>query len=332
MKTHRREFLKIGLGMGSAVSLGAPRCTGSSLLQATDDLLSKVVIARDEGLRSAREGLDQARLIQVLDCAMQSFYDRDNPLEAWRMVAKPGQVVGLKVNCLAGKGISTSTQLVEAVSQRLQQVGIRGSDIIIWDRLNRDLERCGFSVRETGPGPRCFGNDHLGFGPQLQIQNAVGSLVCKTLTEVCDLVINLPVLKDHGITGMTMAMKNLFGAIHNPNKYHLDTGDPYVADVYMLPPIRSKVKLTICDAVTAQYEGGPSYMPQWTWPFNGLIVGTDPVALDFTGWRILEEKRDQIGMLSLKRVGREPTYIATAADSQHQLGTNRSDRIEVMEV
>jgi uncharacterized protein (DUF362 family) len=263
---------------------------------------------------------------------MQSFYDRDDPLEAWRLVARPGQVVGLKVNCLAGRGISTSPQLVEAVSQRLQQVGVRGSDIIIWDRLSRDLERCGFSVREMGPGPRCFGNDHLGYGQQLQIQNAVGSLVCKTLTEVCDLVINLPVLKDHGITGMTMSMKNLFGAIHNPNKYHLDTGDPYVADVFMLPPIRSKVKLTICDAVTAQYEGGPSYMPQWTWLFNGLIVGTDPVALDFTGWRILEEKRDQMGMPSLKQAGREPTYIATAADLRHQLGTNRGDRIEVIEV
>ncbi|MGW8178255.1 MAG: DUF362 domain-containing protein, partial [bacterium] len=76
------------------------------------------------------------------------------------------------------------------------------------------------------------------------------SLLCKTLTEVCDVVINLPVLKDHGITGVTMAMKNLFGAIHNPNKYHLNTGDPYVADVCMLSPIRQKVRLTICDGLS----------------------------------------------------------------------------------
>ena len=99
---------------------------------------------------------------------------------------------------------------------------------------------------------------------------SAASLLSKTLTQTCDAVINLPVLKDHGIVGVTMALKNLFGAIHNPNKYHSDVGDPYVADVYMLPPIRQKVRLAICDATTAQYEGGPSYMPQWGWSYNGL--------------------------------------------------------------
>jgi len=91
--------------------------------------------------------------------------------------------------------------------------------------------------------------------------------------------------------GVTMALKNLFGAIHNPNKYHITAGDPYVADVNMLPPIRQKVRLTICDAIAPQYEGGPSYMPQWSWPFNGVIASRDPVALDYTGWQIIERKR-----------------------------------------
>ena len=39
-------------------------------------------------------------------------------------------------------------------------------------------------------------------------------------------VINVPQVKDHGICGMTLAMKNFFGAIHNPNKYHIGNGDP----------------------------------------------------------------------------------------------------------
>ena len=108
-------------------------------------------------------------------------------------------------------------------------------------------------------------------------------------------------LKDHGIVGVTMALKNLFGAIHNPNKYHLDGGDPYVADVYMLPPIRQKVRLAICDALAPQYEGGPSYMPQWVWPYRGVLVSRDPVALDCTGWRIIERKRAELGLKPLAR-------------------------------
>ena len=287
MKKYRREFIKAGLSWGVVAAAGSPQVLGSVVAKGENLPSSRVVIARDEKLCTGST-VSERRLLEILDRSIQTYFNRDNPLEAWRLVAKPGQVVGLKVNCLAGRGISTNPSLIEAIGERLQQVGVGASDIVIWDRLNRDLERGGFAIREQGKKPRCFGNDHLGYGQQLETFSAAGSLLCRTLTEVCDVVINLPVLKDHGITGMTMAMKNLFGAIHNPNKYHLNAGDPYVADVYMLPPIRQKIKLTICDAITAQYEGGPSFMPHWTWLFNGLIVGADPVALDHTGWQILE--------------------------------------------
>jgi uncharacterized protein (DUF362 family) len=140
----------------------------------------------------------------------------------------------------------------------------------------------------------------------------------------------MPVPKDHGIAGVTVSLKNMFGAIHNPNKYHLNVGDPYIADVNMLPHIREKTRLILCDATTIQYEGGPSYLPHWTWQYNGLVVGGDPVAVDHTGWGIIEKKRAAEGMPSLAELGREPTYIATAADDQHALGTNDSRRIELV--
>jgi len=244
-------------------------------------------------------------------------------------VVRPGEVVGLKVNCLAGRGNSTHPELVEAVSERLERAGVR--EIIVWDRLNADLESARFRIVERGSGRRCFGNDVLGYEDDLAAYGSVGSRVSRTLTQVCDAVINLPVLKDHGIAGVTIALKSLFGAIHNPNKYHLNVGDPYVADVNMLAPIRQKLRLHICDATAAQYEGGPSYMPQWMWPFNGLLLARDPVALDYTGWHIIEKKRAELRMKSLKELKREPAYIAKAADAQHRLGTNDPKKIEVVE-
>jgi len=152
------------------------------------------------------------------------------------------------------------------------------------------------------------------------------------LTRRVNKIVLLPVLKDHGIVGVTMALKNLFGAIHNPNKYHVTAGDPYVADVFMLPPIRQKVRLTICDAITAQYEGGPSFLPQWSWPFNGLIVSRDPVALDYVGWQIIEHKRAEKGLKPLRELQREPAYIARAADARHRIGTNDPRLIERVEI
>ncbi len=316
----RRSF--IGSCLAGALASALPAATAKS----------RVVIARDPLLRPAGQGVDSSRLLALLDRAIQVYTDGSSPTESWMKIVRPGEIVGLKVNCLAGKGISTSRPLVEAICERLQQAGIPGKNIVVWDRLNADLESAGFRVAAQPGAVRFIGNDVLGYEDDLAAYGSVGSLLCKTLTRTCDAVINIPVLKDHGIVGVTLAMKNMFGAIHNPNKYHLDVGDPYVADVSKLEPVRSKLRLTICDATTAQYEGGPSFMPQWTWPFNGLLVARDPVALDWTGWQLIENKRAEKGMKPLKQAGRAPTYIATAADAQHRLGTNDPRQIERVEV
>ena len=324
---NRREFLKTCAA--SAMLAGGTRGLSPFL---TEREKTRVVNSHDPLLRGSGSSLDSGRLLKMLDRAVQALYATDSPLEAWKKVVRPGEVVGLKVNGLAGPAISTSVLLVQVLCERLQEAGIPQKDIVIWDRLNSDLESAGFRVATRQDRIRCFGNDTLGYEEELAAYGSAGSCLSKTLTQVCDAVINLPLLKDHGIAGVSIALKNMFGAIHNPNKYHLNAGDPYVADVNMLPPIRQKARLHICDATTAQYEGGPSYRPQWTWPYNALLVSRDPVALDYTGWQILEQKRAERGMKSLRALERAPNYIATAADANHRLGTNDPGKIEVVDV
>ena len=312
---NRRDFVRSSLG--------------ALALQPGQAAKSRVVIARDPAARRT----DSAHVLKLLDRAVQGVYGRDNSAEAWKQIARPGEVVGLKVNCLAGRGsASTNPVLVEAVCERLQQAGIPAKDILVFDRLSSDLESAGFRIADRAGRVRTMGNDLLGYENELAVYGSAGSLISQAVTRVCDAVVNLPVLKDHGIAGVTMALKNMFGAIHNPNKYHVDVGDPYVADVYMLPPFRRKVRVAICDAITAQYEGGPSYMPQWTWPAGTLIASRDPVALDHTGWQIIEKKRAEVGLKSLADMKRKPAYIATAADAAHRLGTNDPRQIERVEV
>jgi len=172
----------------------------------------------------------------------------------------------------------------------------------------------------------------MGYTPEVYEFGTIGSQLSRILHEHCTALINLPVLKDHGICGVSIGLKSLFGAINNPNKYHDSVGDPYVADLHMLPQIRDKIRLTICDAITPQYEGGPPFMPQWTWPMDSLLVSEDMVAMDSIGWRIIEEQRSKSGLETLKAAGREPVYIATAADASHRLGVNDPTRIQVVEV
>ncbi|MBN1408626.1 MAG: DUF362 domain-containing protein [Calditrichaceae bacterium] len=270
-------------------------------------------------------------VLTMLDKGMCSLFDCANPVEAWQKVVNPGEVIGLKVNCLSGYG-STHPILIEAIIERLNEAGIRKHNIIIWDRLSTDLEDGGFKIQDQKNNVRYIGNEVLGFHRDLQVFGSVASLVCNTIVRECDCIINLPLLKDHSIAGLTMSLKNMFGAIHNPNKYHLNTGDPYIADVNMLPSIRKKIRLHICDAIEAQYEGGPSFMPHWRWPMNSLLFSADPVALDYYGWQIIDAKRIEMGLKSLTDVGREPTYIATATDNQHRLGTNDPNKIELVKL
>jgi uncharacterized protein (DUF362 family) len=293
---------------------------------------SRVVVARDDLLRGTGSTVDSRRMLALLDRAMQTLFDRDHAIEAWSKLVRPGETVGLKVNALGGRGLSSNLQLVEAICERLQEAGIKANDIVVWDRDSDELERAGFHLSMGGNSVQCFGTDRVGYQPELVSYGSVGSQLSRILIQRSSLLINVPVLKDHDGAGVTIALKNMYGVIHNPNKYHPNGCNPYIADLNMLPEIRSRMRLTICDATTAQYEGGPAYKPEYSWKHNALIVSQDPVALDYTGWQIIERKRAEKGLKTLEAEGRAPHYIATAADAGHRLGMNDHGRITVAEV
>ncbi|HEY1254502.1 MAG TPA: DUF362 domain-containing protein [Terracidiphilus sp.] len=330
----RRDFLKRSL------SGAAYLCAGGAALDAQPPAAeavaasaqSRVVVARDEKLRGTGSSVDAQRMLWLLDRAMLALFNRDTVIDAWKKIVRAGERVSLKVNTLGGRGISTNVQLVEAVCERLQQAGIKASDIIVWDRDSAELERAGFHLSIGGERVQCYGTDRVGYEDELSAYGSVGSRLSKILTERTGVLINLPVLKDHDGAGVTIALKNLYGAIHNPNKYHPNGCNPYVADLNMLPEIRSRMRLTICDATTAMYEGGPGYKPEYSWNCNALLVATDPVALDHTGWQMIERKRADKGFKTLEAEQRSPSYIITAADNEHRLGNIDPKNISIVEV
>jgi len=127
---------------------------------------------------------------------------------------------------------------------------------------------------------------------------------------------------------VTAGMKNYFGAIHNPNKYHDSRCDPFVAELFESGPVKDKHKLSLLDALVVQYHRGPSFHAQWAERSGRLIFSFDPVAADVVGWRLIEDLRAEKGLPSLLEEGREPGYLKTA----EKLGLGRAgwDSIEVI--
>ncbi len=311
----RRRFLLAGpltlaLGLKSRPALAAP---------VVDSLRGQVVTVRDKAWSVLGAAPDEKTAASMIERAVCSLSGKRTLKEAWAAFLGKARVVGLKPNCLAGHGVSSSPQFVHALAAQLLDNLPGLQKIVIWERSDRDLTHAGFEIVRSGQ-VQCLGNDSTGYSRDLIVQGSVGSLFSRTVTETCDALINLPVLKDHGIVGVSVGLKNLYGAVHNPNKYHPNRGDPFVADLNCAPPLRDKTVLTICEAFTAQYEGGPAYRPQWSWPAGMVLAAADPVALDRVGWRMIEDKRKAAGMMSLAQAGREPSYIITAGDSSHNLG------------
>jgi uncharacterized protein (DUF362 family) len=127
------------------------------------------------------------------------------------------------------------------------------------------------------------------------------SYVARFLTRQVNKLINLPVLKHHNSAGVTLALKNLsHGLVNNVNRSHVNAAlndcKTFIPAVVDLPVIRQKAVLHILDGVKGGYEGGPGVAPRYIWEHRTLYFATDPVALDKTGWRVIDAKRREMGL------------------------------------
>jgi uncharacterized protein (DUF362 family) len=290
---------------------------------------AKVIIVQDSAVFHG-DTIHQEVVTRMINTGITTLLGTPDAKSAWRTLFRSHDIVGLKVNCLAGRGLSTRPEVAYGIVEGLKLAEVLEENIVIWDKANRDLKRGGYRVNTERQGVKCFGTDALrdGYESRPNIAGQVGSLFSTILSRHCTAIVNVPILKDHDLSGVSISLKNFYGAIHNPNKYHQNNCNPYIADLNTHPYIKEKVRLTICDALIPQYHGGPSFKPQWTWKFGAILISLDPVALDAIGADILEKKRHEHGMNSFREAGRHPAYIHTAAG--YGLGVDDLSQIEII--
>jgi hypothetical protein len=76
--------------------------------------------------------------------------------------------------------------------------------------------------------------------------------------------------------------------------------------------------------------GPHHFTPKYTWPYCGLLVGLDPVAVDSTGVRILLAKRQ--AFFEEERPINPPPKHVFVADTRHHLGTADPGKIELVKI
>ena len=107
----------------------------------------------------------------------------------------------------------------------------------------------------------------------------------------CDLVINIPVVKHHASTELTMCMKNYLGVVENRKLFHQDL-PTCIADItrFMNP------RICVMDAVRVLTAHGPTGgNPADVQLKTTVAAGTDIVALDALGAELMGKKPSEIG-------------------------------------
>lgn len=348
MRQASKGVVGMGLALGGITSatkdtfaqLG--RQPGAPPGEIIEEQLTPLVEARSEKVW-VDETLDERVVSEMIDRAMMKLTGLDSAKEAWKDFVLPTDIVGIKINPLAGERLSTHRIIVDKIIDGLYGAGILKNQIIIWDRFESHLINAGYEIHRSDQGIRCFASDSEGIGYDDEVfyetekdvavrreNESIVSRYTKLLTKELTVVINVPVMKHHGIAGVSGCLKNLaFGSVDNTRRFHSNplNCNPAIADIFAHTVLKDKVVLNIVDGLLAAFDGGPEYDSDGVWQYGGILVSQDPVALDQIVYQTIEEKRKELNLSSLSRLSR---YIRSA--SRMDLGTNDLDEVDYKEV
>jgi uncharacterized protein (DUF362 family) len=324
----RRDFI-LGAGGGAiaaGLTAGATGLLHASPSQAAvKRVKGHVVKIQDPGLTDAKAARPvEAMATKMLARAIQELTGKKKPADAWSSLFSAKDMVGVKINCLGKPCLSTTPEVVNAIIEGLRSAGVKEDRIVVFDHFGSHMLMSRFKLKDKEGGVRYVHNKQWGFEEEWRTLPAGKTKFSQVLLKV-DKVVSVPVIKDHALSGVTCALKNMaFGTVINPSAHHRNGCDPGIANIYNQAPIKDKVALIVCDGAFMQYDGGPQCKPAARVAHNALYLTHDPVALDKLVWELIDEHRKAKRLPPLHKA-RNPVHVATAAG----LGLGTDDRAAI---
>jgi uncharacterized protein (DUF362 family) len=271
---------------------------------------------------------DPEVVARMVNAGVMAFTGAATPEAAWRFFFKPGTRVGLKINLLGRPLSYTAPEVTDAIAAGVLLAGVRPEEVIVWDRWK---DHFGPTRYKFGRGSLGQSVEHGGSYDRARALRASGGLcpIDKIAVDRTDVTVNLPVLKDHGTSGVTLALKNIaFGCYDHHDKAHDNDCDPFIAEACEHFTANTKVPLIVMDGTEGCFDNGPRPSDRSRlWRENAIYVATDPVALDVVCRKVIMAKRSEKGLPDKTR---QCHHIETAA--RKGLGVGDASRIEVTTV
>ncbi len=225
---------------------------------------------------------------------------------------KKGQKVVVKPNI--GWDVSperagnTNPKLVEEIVKQCYQAGAK--EVYVFDNTCDNWERCyensGIARAVKNANGKIAPGNSSGYYQDVKIPNGQSLKDAKVheLLLSSDVVINVPILKDHGGARLTMSMKNLMGVVWDRRFWHRNDLHQCIADFATY----HKPTLNVLDAYYVMKQNGPRGISvDDVVQMKSLLISTDMVALDTAGAKLLgldQSDIRHIGLAAAAKVGR----------------------------
>jgi len=144
-------------------------------------------------------------------------------------------------------------------------------------------------------------------------------------------LVNVRPLRTHHWAGVGSCLKNYIQFVPDRSSYHPDACAA-LGSIWHLPAVEGKTRLNILSVLTPQFYGrGANFFDtRYVWPYQGLIVGTDPVAVDAIGAHLLQKKR-MVFFGEDRALDAPPSHIIVA-DRKYHLGVSELNRIRLVKL
>ncbi len=248
--------------------------------------------------------VNQSVVNNMVDQGVMALTSTSTRADAWRALIPnySGGLVAIKVNFNNSGNDNIIDALIHPVNAAIRglvEIGVATQNIRIYDAIR--------------PIPTYFRNGCLYSGVQFYDENNADFPIAVSFSRpgipaqslasaVVDAayLINMPIMKGHSITGVTLGFKNHLGTINNPYSLHGYIG-PWesqytssynpIVDIYLTSHIRNKTVLVLGDGLFGSRDNTNSVPTRWStfgnqFP-NSLFFARDPVAVDCVMYDLL---------------------------------------------
>lgn len=334
MRISRRQFLKASLVQFTGITLGGglplsylyARNAAAPVGNTRMNTPRVCIVRNPQSIIGGKPNISVIR--EMLNKGAMTLSGQSQPHSAWQTYFSRKDKIALKVNPVARQTGSTRPELCYALIETLtDNMDMPPDRFIIFDVDANDLAGAGFPPGAEKDKPRIVASPS--YSPWIQ-KGSFKTRLSQILTTGCTALVNMPLLKTHKSAGISVALKNHYGSIpktvvrQDALRYHDDQFKNLV-HLNSLPLIQDKTRLVVVDALIGQYHRGPHGDPRYQWPFSGIIMGTDPVAIDTVSLEVINQKRRDNALDPIRL-----PYLDWAREEG--IGTNAANEIDVIEI